>query len=163
LSRRISLGSLYVRKTMIRGEKKLPDDVLTRIQEVITKIADDKDVVALFAFGSMADGHLKPLSDLDFGVLLSDSLGKKDRFTKSIDLIGVFNRKLKTDEVDLVILNDDPLRFAYQILKIGKLLYCRDENRLIDFIEKTIKLYLDFKPRRDQFDREFLKGVGYYG
>jgi uncharacterized protein len=148
---------------MIRNEKKLPEDILTRIQEVITKIADDRDVVALFAFGSIADGHLKPLSDLDFGVLLSDSLGKKDRFTKSINLIGVFNQTLKTDEVDLVILNDDPLLFAYQILKTGKLLYCREEDRLIDFIEETTKLYLDFKPTRDQFDREFLKGVGYYG
>jgi len=148
---------------MIRDGKKLPADVLTRIQGVIAKIADDKDVVALYAFGSMAEGNLKPLSDLDFGILLSDSLGKKDRFEKSLDLIGVFNQTLKTDEVDLVILNDDPLRFEYHIIKTGKLLYCRDENRLIDFVEKTTKRYLDFKPTRDQFDREFLKGVGYYG
>jgi predicted nucleotidyltransferase len=148
---------------MIRDTKKLPGDVLTKIQEVIAKIADDKDVIALYAFGSMVEGNLKPLSDLDFGVLLSDSLGKKDRFKKSIYLIGVFNQTLKTDEIDLVILNDDPLMFKYQILKTGKLLYCRDENRLIDFIEKTTKGYLDFKPAREQFDLEFLKGFGFYG
>ena len=48
-------------------------------------------------------------------------------------------------------------------MKTGKLLYCRDQNRLIDFIEKTKKLYLDFKPVRDQFDRVFLEGIGRTG
>lgn len=148
---------------MIREGKKLPVDVLTKIPTVISKIAEDKDVVALYAFGSLAESSLKPLSGLDFGVLLSDSLDKQKRIHKSIDLIGILNETLKTDEVDLVILNNDPLRFTYHILKTGKLLYCRDQNRLIDFIEKTKKLYLDFKPVKDQFDRVFLEGIGYHG
>jgi len=149
--------------SVIRDGKKLPADVMTKIPGVIAKIADDRDVVALYAFGSLADGNLKPLSDLDFGILLSDSLDKQERFKKSIDLIDTFNETLKTDEIDIVILNDGPLRFAYHILKTGKLLHCRDKNQLIDFVEKTIKLYLDFKPARDQIDQAFLEGVGYHG
>ncbi|KKL81480.1 hypothetical protein LCGC14_1994370 [marine sediment metagenome] len=149
--------------SVIRDGKKLPADVMTKIPGVIAKIADDRDVVALYAFGSLADGNLKPLSELDFGILLSDSLDKQERFKKSIDLIDTFNETLKTDEIDIVILNDGPLRFAYHILKTGKLLHCRDKNQLIDFVEKTIKLYLDFKPARDQIDQAFLEGVGYHG
>ncbi len=148
---------------MIREGKKLPVDVLTKIPTVITKIAEDKDIVALYAFGSLAESSLKPLSDLDFGILLSDSLDKQERIHKSINLIGILNETLKTDEVDLVILNNDPLRFTYRILKTGKLIYCRDQNRLVDFIEKTKKLYPDFKPVRDQFNRVFLEGIGYHG
>ncbi len=148
---------------MIRDGKKLPVDVMTKIPRVIAKIAEDKDVVALYAFGSLAEGNLKPLSDLDFGILLSDSLDKQDRFKKSIDLICTFNETLKTDEVDMVILNDNPLRFAYHILKTGKLLHCRDKNQIIDFIEKTIKLYFDFKPAQDQIDQAFLESVCYHG
>jgi len=101
--------------------------------------------------------------DLDFGVLLSNALDRKERFEKSIDLLGVFNSTLKTDEVDLVILNDGPLRFAYNIIKTGNLLFCRDRSQLTDFIEKTIKYFLDFRPARDRFDREFLRGIGYHG
>ena len=67
-----------------------------------------------------------------------------------------------TDEVDLVILNDAPDRFAHQILKTGKLLY-GNPIQLTDFIEKVNKQYLDFKPIRDQFDRVFLEGIGYHG
>ena len=148
---------------MIREGKKLPVDVLTKIPIVITRIAKDRDVIALYAFGSLAESSLKPLSDLDFGILISDSLDKQELFHKSIDLIGILNETLKTDEVDLVILNNDPIRFAYHILRTGKLLYCRDQNRLIDFIEKTKKMYLDFKPFREQFDRVFLEGIGYHG
>ncbi len=148
---------------MIRDGKKLPVDVTTRIELSVARIAADKSVIALYAFGSLADENLKPLSDLDFGVLLSGSLDKQGRFHKSIDLLGILNETLKTDEVDLVVLNDDPLRFSYHILKTGKLLHCRDHNRLTDFIEKTTKLYLDFKPARDAFDQVFLEGIGYHG
>jgi UTP:GlnB (protein PII) uridylyltransferase len=38
------------------------------------------DMVALFAFGSLAKNTLKPLSDLDFGILLNSRLRKKQRF-----------------------------------------------------------------------------------
>ena len=148
---------------MIREGKKLPADVQTKIPAVIAEIAEDKDVIALYGFGSLAEGRLKPLSDLDFGILLSDSLNKQERFRKSINLIGIFNKRLNTDAVDLVILNDGPFGFAYNIVKTGKLLYCLDQRRLIDFVEETTKMYLDFKPTRDRFDRTFLEGIGYRG
>jgi predicted nucleotidyltransferase len=148
---------------MIRKDKKLPTDVMARIPTVIETLAADEDVVALYAFGSVANGTLKPLSDLDFAVLLSEFLDRQKRFDKSIELIGIFTEMLKTDEVDLVILNDNPLRFAFQILKTGKLFFCRDREKLVNFIESTTKRYLDFKPARDRFDRVFLDGVGYHG
>ena len=148
---------------MIREGKKLPADILVKIPAAVAKIAEDKSVIALYTFGSLAESNLRPLSDVDFAVLLSESLDRQERFSKSIDLIGILNQTLKTDEVDLLILNDDPLRFAYNVLKKGKLVYCKDRNQLLDFIEKTIKLYLDFKPVRDRFDEVFLEGVGYHG
>lgn len=148
---------------MIRDGKKLPVDVMTRIPALIAALREDRAVVALYAFGSLVHGALKPLSDLDFAVLLSKSIDRRERFNKRMDLIGVFIDTLKTDEIDLIILNDDPLRFAYGVLKSGKLLYCRDRDQLLDFMDKTVKLYLDFRPARRDFDQAFLEGVGYHG
>ena len=102
---------------MIREGKKLPADILVKIPAAVAKIAEDKSVIALYTFGSLAESNLRPLSDVDFAVLLSESLDRQERFSKSIDLIGILNQTLKTDEVDLLILNDDPLRFAYNVLK----------------------------------------------
>ena len=148
---------------MIREGHKLPEDVIDRIPVLEEQIEKDKHVVALYAFGSLATGDLKPLSDLDFGILVSRKLGKQKRFDKHLDLIGKFNDVLRTDEVDLVMMNDAPMRFAHHIIKSGKLLYCSNKTELSDFIEKTIKLYLDFRYFRDAFDATFLKGIGYSG
>jgi len=50
---------------MIREGHKLPKNVIDRIPELIEQIEKDTDVVALYSFGSLATGNLKPLSDLD--------------------------------------------------------------------------------------------------
>jgi predicted nucleotidyltransferase len=148
---------------MIRDGKKLPKDVLNKIPQLTQKISVDTDIVALYAFGSLAEGRLAPLSDLDFGVLVSKQLSKQQRSEKHLELLGTFNRLLNSDEVDLVVMNDAPPRFAYKIIRTGKLLHIGDKGQIIDFFEKTSKYYLDFKPIRDIFDNAFLEGIGYHG
>jgi len=150
-------------KFMIREGHKLPADVIGRIPELIERIKKDTDIVALYAFGSLATGDLKPLSDLDFGILVSVKLDKQERFDKHLDLIGKFNEVLQTDEVDLIIMNDAPMRFSHTIFKSGELIHCGNSKELTDYIEKTVKLYLDFRYFRDAFDDTFLKGIGYSG
>lgn len=148
---------------MLREDRKLPPDVTDRVPGLVKRVSKDKETVALFSFGSLAAGELKPLSDLDFGILVSPALDRQQRFDKHLALIGVFNEQLKTEEIDLVLLNDAPVRFSHNIIKSGKLLFCSDVDVLKDFIEKTVKVYLDFRYFRDEFDKEFLKGIGYYG
>ena len=148
---------------MLREGRKLPPDVMDRLPELINRLSKDKEIVALFSFGSLAAGDLKPLSDIDFGILVSPTLDKKQRFDKHLELIGIFNEQFETDEVDLVLMNDAPVRFSHNIIKSGKLLFCSDSDTLRDFIEKAVKVFLDFRYFRDEFDKEFLKGIGYYG
>jgi hypothetical protein len=62
---------------MIREGKQLPPDVQKRVPAVVEKIAQDPDVLALYAFGSLSAGKLKPLSDLEFGILLSDEIDRQ--------------------------------------------------------------------------------------
>lgn len=148
---------------MIRESQRLPDGVLAQIPGVVEEISADSHVEALFIFGSGAGGALKPLSDLDFAVLLSERLDKRQRFEKHLALIGIFTGTFKTEEIDLVVMNDAPIRFSYNIVKEGKLLYCSQRTELVDFVERTIKLYLDFRFFRDAFDQAYLKGAGYRG
>lgn len=148
---------------MIREGRKLPLDAQTKVGEIIQIVAADSDVTALYAFGGLAAGVLKPMSDLDFGVLLDDRSDNKQRFDKHIELIGVFNDTFRTDEIDLIIMNDAPIRMVFQILKTGKMLACRDTGALIDFRDRLVKNYIDFKCMRDAFDAVFLKGIGYHG
>ena len=148
---------------MIREGIKLPDNVLERLPEVIQAIKRRSEVIALYAFGSVAKKELKPLSDLDFAILLAGQLNRQQRFEKHLELIGLFNDFFRTDEVDLILMNDAPLRFCHTILKSGKLLYCNNKSDLIDICDKVVTNYLDFKFFRDRFDKTFLEGIGYDG
>ena len=148
---------------MIREGRKLLQDAPKMIPELVRALDADKDVIALYAFGSLANDALKPLSDLDFGILLNDRLDKGQRFYKHIELIGVFTDIFKTDEIDLINMNDAPSRIAFQILKTGKILVCGNVGALTRFRERLVKSYLDFKYMRDSFDAVFLEGIGYHG
>jgi predicted nucleotidyltransferase len=150
-------------KTMIREGKPLPNDVLDKMPAIVDAVKADPHVIALLSFGSLASGNLSPLSDLDFGVLLDFGLNREQRFQKHLDLIGTFNATFRTDEIDLVLLNDASPRFGYHITANGKVLFCRDRSALAGYIEKTTKLYLDFKPYRERFDQTFLQGIDCHG
>jgi predicted nucleotidyltransferase len=148
---------------MIRENKKLPADVTGKVPEIVRAVSDDPAVSGFFSFGSLAEGRLAPLSDLDFALLLSSRLSKSERVEKHLELIGLFNSVFRTDEIDLVVLNDAPLKLCHRVLKTGQLLHIGNQRELIDFSEKVVKLYLDFRFFRDGFDRVFLSGVGYHG
>lgn len=152
-----------MRSNMIRDGIKLPDNVLEKLPEAIQSVKMHPEVMALYSLGSAVTHELKPLSDLDFAILLSFGLTRRQRFDKHLELIGIFNDTFHTDEIDLTILNDAPFHFCVQVFKTGKLLYCKNNAELIDFREQVIKNYLDFKYFRDSFDRTFLKGIGYNG
>ena len=47
--------------------------------------------------------------------------------------------------VDIRILNFAPVPFRFQVIR-GKLIYVRDEEVHSEFIEDTMRIYLDIKP-----------------
>jgi len=83
---------------MIKEGRKLPPLVTDRIPVIIYEVSKDSEVVALFSFGSLAKGALKPLSDLDFAVLVSKRIDTENRFKKHLQLIGLFNQGMITFE-----------------------------------------------------------------
>ena len=114
---------------MIREGKKLPPDVKDKIPKIIKAIADNDKVIALYTFGGLVNDSLRPLRDLDFGILFSKLLGKKQRFDSHIEAIGIFNRLFQTDEIDLINMNDAALRFSYHIVRSDKLIHCIRRKR----------------------------------
>ena len=58
--------------------------------------------------------------------------------------------------VDVRILNGAPLSFKYNLIKDGIVLLSKDDDKRVDFEEKTIVLYLDFLPYRKLYLRETL-------
>ncbi|MGD9974442.1 MAG: nucleotidyltransferase domain-containing protein, partial [Desulfatirhabdiaceae bacterium] len=142
---------------------KLPADTLDSVPDFIKRVRQDTDIRCAILFGSAATGTLKPLSDIDLAVLLSNTLNKEERIQKQLDLLDICNTVFKTDEIDLVVLNDASPRFVHNILKTGKLLFTIDKNEFIDFRERITREYLDFKFFRNSFEHAFMEGIGYGG
>jgi hypothetical protein len=96
--------------------------------------------------GSRAAGKTTPqgwffyfcLFGIDLGVLLASKKTGRQLFETHLALRDYLNRKPETDEVDLVLFNEAPVRIAYSIIRNGRLLLCRDGKELTDFINEIL-------------------------
>ncbi|GBE55022.1 nucleotidyltransferase domain protein [archaeon BMS3Bbin15] len=116
-----------------------------------------------YLFGSVARGEEGKLSDVDVAVLLDDSLDKKERFDLQLELISGITEILKTDGVDLVIINDAPLSLNYEIIKANYPIFVRDEAEKIDFEHGVLSRYLDRRYYEKRAAARFLEKVAEKG
>ncbi len=107
--------------------------------------------MAAYVFGSYAKGYERADSDIDIGLLLAHDEEGGGLYPERI--AGELKDTLKTKrDIDVRILNRGRLRFLHQVLN-GKLVFCRDEKKRIEFETSTIRKYLDFKPFLEEYDR----------
>ncbi|MBI3399611.1 MAG: nucleotidyltransferase domain-containing protein [Deltaproteobacteria bacterium] len=102
-------------------------------------------------FGSFVEGKQNKMSDIDIGIV-----AMKDLSLIEIGLIASRMEIALKRRVDIVILNDlytkKPV-LAYKILSKGKVLFCRNRERLIELKTNTILSFLDTAPLRDAVNR----------
>jgi predicted nucleotidyltransferase len=88
--------------------------------------SSDSGVVAVYLFGSHAEGRAHRQSDVDLGVLLDRFPTAKERFEVRLRLAAGLERIVGDLAADLVILNDAPPTLAREIVTRGELLVCHD-------------------------------------
>lgn len=96
-----------------------------------------------YLFGSHAKGETGAISDIDIAVYLYSKLDKNKRFDLRLELIGQICGILKTDKVDLIVLNDSPLLLSFNAIYGGILLNSKDEGARVKFETRTMSLYFD--------------------
>ncbi|MFA5822206.1 MAG: nucleotidyltransferase domain-containing protein [Thermodesulfovibrionales bacterium] len=101
------------------------------------------EIKLVYFFGSRAKRSHGPLSDYDFAVYFGDTK-KKKMFTIKLDLIAQICRILKSDRVDVVILNlTKSPELKYSVLKEGILIFEKEPFKVI--VEpKILNEYFDF-------------------
>ncbi len=134
---------------MIKFDK-IRHDPRKYFDELSRALEKDSDIIAAYIFGSYATGNINPLSDVDIAVLLNKKICVSSYFDKRLDLFTMASNILKTDELDIVILNEASLILAHRVFKLGRLLFCKDDLQRVRFQTSIIDKYLDTEPLRKQ-------------
>lgn len=119
----------------------LPENIEELLPEAYAYLRADEDVVFAYLFGSLARKKAGPLSDVDIAVYCEEgSLFPEKKLEILGNLVGV----LKTDEIDLVVLNRAPLALRMKILDNKRVIV--DKAPLIRhrYESLTMRQYFDF-------------------
>jgi predicted nucleotidyltransferase len=127
------------------------------IAERVTSFLESRpEIDAGYLFGSLVSGRARPDSDIDIAVLVSAKLRPADVFDYRLERMADLTRILKTNEVDLIVLNQAPPLLAHRILSKGKLIFERSASARVAFQVRTVNRYLDSQPMRNLY-LEYLK------
>ncbi len=111
-------------------------------------LGQENDVSFAYLFGSFLEE--RRFRDVDVGVYLTEAAaGSADRALVLAERLG----RATGYPVDVRVLNDAPLTFLFHALR-GRVLLCRDEERLSEILERTAQRYLDIEPILRRATRE---------
>jgi predicted nucleotidyltransferase len=125
---------------MIKFER-LPADILSRIPHVKRVLLEDENIVFAYLFGGLAKGELKPLSDVDISVYVKD-IGNLPEY--KLKLFDALTEILRTNEMDLVILNTAPVILSGKILQNKQSLVDKNPPLRHAYESLTLRKYFDF-------------------
>jgi hypothetical protein len=115
-----------------------------KIREHVIKFLEKQDAIVLsYLFGSVAPQRAGQLSDVDLAVYLDESLNRCERYDLELGLLSDLGDIIRTDRVDLVVMNDAPISLNFEIIKANHALFIRDNDLKVDFEHYIMSRYLD--------------------
>ncbi|HLX40600.1 MAG TPA: HepT-like ribonuclease domain-containing protein [Ktedonobacteraceae bacterium] len=125
-------------------------------QSRLNQLFVQNPVNAAYLAGSLSNrtsfGHL---TDVDIAILLMDQI-KSDQFLDyQLYFFSELAKRLESESIDVVILNQASLLLKLQVIKSGQILFTRDEKQRVSFETKAVMDYLDFK-KFDEIQNEAL-------
>ena len=119
---------------------RIPADERIQLFDRVSTLVRQPDVSFAYVLGSsLAE---PAFHDIDVAVYLSDPA--EDPRARAVELAEDLSRALESP-VDVQPLNHAPISFVFHALR-GRLLFCRDDERLATTIEDTVRRYLDMEP-----------------
>ena len=105
------------------------------------------EIEVAYIFGSVAQGKITPLSDIDIAILVDNQKIDENayRYGYKAEILSDLIKLLKTNAIDLVILNEANTLLKHRVLYSGKILHSKNENKRIAFQTTTIGKYNDYK------------------
>ncbi len=119
----------------------LPENINHLLPNVREYLNKHPKVVFAYLFGGLARGGISSLSDVDIAIYMVDGA---DVVQEKLEILGKLNELLKTDEIDLVILNTAPLPLAARTIKNKIILTDKMPFTRHAFESLILREYFDF-------------------
>ena len=127
---------------MMPDTDRLPTDIEVRLLDLGSALEASPGVLFAYLFGSASRGRLGPLSDVDVAVYLDDTCNPLEA---RLEAIGRATAQLRTDKVDVVVLNQAPIALVGRILQSRRVLCDRDPLRRHRFESLALREFADFR------------------
>lgn len=115
-------------------------------QSRLNQLFTQSPVNAAYLAGALTNrtsfGHL---SDVDIAILLMDQVKAEQFLDYQLYFLSELAKRLETDNIDVMILNQASLLLKLQVIKYGQILFTRNEKQRVSFEAKAVMDYLDFK------------------
>ena len=115
-------------------------------QSRLNQLFTQSPVNAAYLAGSLSTrtsfGHL---TDVDIAILLMEQIKSDSFLDYQLYFFSELAKRLESDNIDVVILNQASLLLKLQVIKYGQILFSRDEKSRVAFETKAVMDYLDFK------------------
>jgi uncharacterized protein len=136
--------------------KKLPENILDFLPQVVDFLKNRQKVVFSYLFGSLARDKVLPLSDIDIAIYLKEGM---DLDQEKMSILQNLIDLLVTEEIDLVLLNTAPLTLKARIVENKKILVDKEPFLRHSFESLVLREYFDFSKKEEQiFKRRFSLG-----
>ena len=108
---------------------------------MLAKAQRDTDVLAVLLFGSTARQEQSPASDVDICLVMKPQSQTPEPAALSAKRL----EYLKDFSFDVRVFQQLPLHIRVRVLKEGRVLFVRDEDRLYELAFRTAQAFEDFK------------------
>ena len=117
------------------------------------------NVGIVYIFGSTAQGIAKRGSDIDIGIVFTDSGVNCRSFKVYEELYKLFSNVYRNKETDIVFLQDAHISLQLDAVKHGRVAYQISPEFRANYEEKIILQYCDFEPILRDFDKAILERI----
>ena len=130
-----------------------PEGVDRRLLARLASALETRDeVLDAYLFGSHARGQARPRSDVDVAVYIDEGRARDGVWGYRAQLATELMGALRTNDVDVVVLNRAPILLYHRVLRDGVRLFSRDLRATTTRAGQALSRYFDFLPQLDKMD-----------
>ena len=110
-----------------------------------------KEIKAVYIFGSFLKESFNEQSDLDLAVIFGEEIEKYQRFKLKLKILYELEKIIER-EIDLLDFESIDLKMKHQVLG-GSLIYCTERKRRVLLEKRAILDYINMRQRYEQIDK----------